>query len=219
MGVADLPLAMLLHSVTVEPYLSWGAYGPPQRMRCTVSEQIAARRGQAGVEQVTDVTLYARKKAVCPPGSKVTLKDGRVGYAVATVVYDGGGLPTPDHTEIAVNIAAPVYGPAFGETVLLKRAGDSYQDRYGNTRRRFTDTPVAGCAVRPLGSSEQVSNTNDRVSINIEVVMPPGTAVSATDRMVVRGLLFDVNGEPTAIQDNLTGADVGVRVIGLRQTG
>lgn len=217
--MGEIPLVFLMHTVTVEPYVSWGAYGPPQRLRCTVDEQLAARRGQAGVQQVVDVTLYARKNTNCPPGSRVTLKDGRKGYAVAILRYDGGGLPTPDHAMISVNVAAPVYAPAFGETVVLKRAGSTFRDRYNNSRRRYTDVAVAGCAVRIMGSSETASNTGDQVVTNVEVVMPPNTAVTALDRLLVRGLLFEVNGEPTAVLDSMTGGNAGVRVIGLRQTG
>lgn len=217
--MGEIPLALLLHTVTVEAYRSWGVYDSPRTLKCTVDEKMAASRGQAGVQQVTNVTLYARKNADCPPGSKVTLRDGRKGYAVATLRYDGGGLPTPDYLEIVVNIAAPVYAPAFGETVVLQRAGSTFRDRYGNTRRRYSDLAVAGCAVRVLGSSETVSNTADQVVTNVEVIMPPDVEVTAADRILVRGLLFHVNGEPTEVIDSMTGGRAGVRVAGLRQTG
>ncbi|MGW0550561.1 hypothetical protein [Streptomyces altiplanensis] len=47
-------------------------------------------------------TLYAPSTTVAPAKSRVTLPDGRKTVVITAESLDGGGLPTPDHLEVAL---------------------------------------------------------------------------------------------------------------------
>jgi hypothetical protein len=49
------------------------------------------------------------------------------------------------------------------------------------------------------------------------VILPPGTPITTTDQMRVRGLLYDVDGTPEEVSDPTTTARPGVKVIGKRR--
>lgn len=101
----NLPGFLLRHTMTVEPHLgvtaTGPAYGPPRVVRCFVE---AARNtirtpdkrivtGASVIRCGLDPTLSAQ--------DRVTVA-GRPVEVVAMKHFDGGGLPTPDHTEITV---------------------------------------------------------------------------------------------------------------------
>jgi hypothetical protein len=204
----------------VEPYLgTWGLYGAASEVRCLLDEKIATSVAQAGVQRVTLFTAIAELGVNVPAGSRVTLPDGRRGYAGAVAKHDGGGLPTPDHTEIAITVGSE-YGPALGgETVeVLHRVADG-EDRYHNIKYRTVTTVVTAAAVRPLSSNEKDAGGRAQTVDAIEVVLPPGTEVSANDRLRVRGLVYEVDGTPEAEHDPMTGTEPGVRVVAKRHSG
>lgn len=216
-----IPLVYLTTEVTVAPYAGiWGQFGPDRALRCLLDEHISTSQTQAGVVTYQTATLYALPDEQCPAGSRITLPDGRVGYAAAVVHHVAPGLPTPDHTEIAVDVGA-VVPPAFGEQVILMtRTPVAGRDAYGNTRYATTETPVDGCAIRALSSSEAAGDTPaDRIADEIEVIMPPGTAVTAHDRIRARGLVYEVNGTPNGQYNPMTGTEPGVRVVAQRISG
>lgn len=101
-----IPRFMLRHVVTVEPYLGRGAhgpiYGPPVATPAFVDESRRLVRDATGEQAVSEARVFAPRETVCPTGSRVTLPSGRIAYALAVSVRDGGGLPTPDHLEIAL---------------------------------------------------------------------------------------------------------------------
>src|SRR6185295_16575604 len=107
-----IPSWMLRHRCRIEPYLSWGTYGTARDLQCFIDERLASA-GAAGTERIAQLTVICRLSENVPAGSRIELVDGRRGYAHAVVDHDGGGLPTPDHQEIAVTLAG-AYGPAFG---------------------------------------------------------------------------------------------------------
>ncbi len=216
-----VPGWMLRHTVTVRPYLGvWNTYGPAQTVRCFVDERMATAAVNAGVQRVSTLTVIAAPSSasVLVAGSRVTLADGRAGYVSAVAVQDGGGLPTPDHVQAAVTVAAE-YGPANAETVvLLRRALQPTRDRYGNDRYATTEVSLPA-AVRPLSSQETLADGRDRVVDAVEVILPPGTVVTAADGLRVRGLTYEVDGTPDEQVSNLTGVAAGVRVVARRVTG
>jgi hypothetical protein len=106
----------------------------------------------------------------------------------------------------------------FGETVTLLRSTVTGQDGYGNDVRTETEVEVAGCAVWPRGSTEQTAG-RATVIVGLTAVLPPGTAVAATDRMRVRGLVYAVDGEPGVWTSPLTGTEAGTEVALTRVTG
>ena len=101
-----IPAFLLRHTVVVKPFEGEGPFGPtfgdPVTVRCLVDERRRLVRGPTGSEVVSEATVYAPRGTVCPVGSLVTLPSGREASALAVGDLDGGGLPTPDHLEIAL---------------------------------------------------------------------------------------------------------------------
>ena len=212
--MGEVPGFLLVHTCTVEPYLDWGVYGGGFALRCFIAENLASA-GPSGTERVAQITIVCRPNEPVTAGSRITLADGRRGYAAAVAIHDGGGLPTPDHREIAMQVAG-AYGPAYGETVrILYRV--TTRDDTGAARYTWRPEEVTGAAVRILNSSESAVGSAESTSDSVEVILPPATPISTRDRLQVRGLLYDVDGTPTEVTDPQTTARPGVRVIGKRR--
>ncbi len=218
--MANLPRFLLRHRITIEPYLgTWGSYGGAvSDVRCAVGERLSTAVGAAGTQRVATLTVVAPVDVDCPEGSRITLPRGRQGYAAAVAVHNTGTGAAIDHTEIAVEVGG-TYGPPHGEPVVLLHRTVTGQDRYGNDRYTVTPETIAGCAVRALSSQETTGQGTDRITDSIEVIFPPGTAVSADDRMQTRGLVYEVDGTPDEQLNPMTGVAPGVRVIGRRIAG
>ena len=101
-----IPGFLLRHAVTVEAFTGRGPFGPayatPVTVRCMVDEQTRQIRSATGDQVVSGATVYALPDVVAPVGSRVTLPSGRVATVLAVFTRDGGGLPTPDHVELAL---------------------------------------------------------------------------------------------------------------------
>lgn len=101
-----LPEELLVHTVQVEPLENEGPFGPEYGaaapVRCFVDDKRRMVRNATGAEVVSESTFYAHLDTVCPVGSRVTLPSGRVTTALAASRRDGGGLPVPDHLEVAL---------------------------------------------------------------------------------------------------------------------
>ncbi|GAA3144941.1 hypothetical protein Ppa06_58230 [Planomonospora parontospora subsp. parontospora] len=99
-----LPQWLMRHTATIRPFLGDGAYGPvfgeEVTERCLADDERRLVRDADGTEVVSDLTLYMRPGVVCPPGSEVTV-NGRTTTVIVSHARDGGGLPTPDHVEVA----------------------------------------------------------------------------------------------------------------------
>lgn len=102
--MGSLPGWLMRHRVALEPYQGSGAYGPVygprQEVRCFLDMQTKLTRDPGGNEVASSSTFYAAPGLTCPPQSRVTLPDGRVTTVIAALPRDGGGLATPDHTEV-----------------------------------------------------------------------------------------------------------------------
>lgn len=100
-----LPGRFMPHTVTVEPFVGDGAYGPvygdPATVRCLIDDTRRMVRDTDGVEVVSETTLFADVDANVPVQSKVTVR-GRDTWVIATKVQDGGGLATPNHLEASL---------------------------------------------------------------------------------------------------------------------
>lgn len=217
--MGSIPAFLLRRTCMVEPYLgAWGAYGSARPMKCTVQAKLSTSTSQAGVVRFATYTVVAQLAEQVPEGSKLTLDDGMAGYAQAVARHTGGGLPTPDHIEIAMTVALPAYGPAGAEAVTILRRTKSGQDRFHNARYTTVEVGVYG-AVRILESDERDTGSRDQTTDSIEVILPPGTEVQRIDRLRIRGLMYEVDGTPEVERDAMSGASAGVRVIGRRVTG
>ncbi|MFH8717237.1 hypothetical protein [Streptomyces zaomyceticus] len=101
-----IPRFLMRHQVSIEPYLgdtSKGpAYGPATPVLCFLDQQTRMVRSPAGEQVTSSSTVYADPGTSAPEGSRVTLPDGQATTVIWTKDRDGGGLPTPDHVEIAL---------------------------------------------------------------------------------------------------------------------
>jgi hypothetical protein len=112
-----------------------------------------------------------------------------------------------------------VTGPyAAGETVTVLRRAAAGPDADGNDAWTTVEQEVPGCAVWPRGSSELVQG-QDTVIVGLQVLLPAGTQVSATDRLRVRGAVYEVEGESGAWAAPWGGWPGGVEVALTRATG
>lgn len=100
-----IPAFLLVHTAIVEPYIGKSAtgpvYGSPVTVRCFADDKRQLVRGPDAQEVTSQTTLYMRLDTVCPVGSRVTV-NGRTTTALTALRRDGGGLPTPDHLEVAL---------------------------------------------------------------------------------------------------------------------
>jgi len=199
--------------------LGWNQWGPYVEVRGLLDEQVSQRFTQAGVQVIKTVRFFAPLETVCPAGSKLILPSGEAGYCTAAARKDGGRLPVPSHLEVWIDVGS-VAGPPAGETVvLLRRTLAAGKDRWGNDRYTTAEVPIGGAAVRQLTSAENDAARRDAVDTSIEVILPPGTVVTTVDRLRVRGLVYQVEGEPEELVSSMTGQTPGVRVVGRRVTG
>lgn len=102
----------------------------------------------------------------------------------------------------------------FGETVTVTR---QVQAKHGD-KTPGDAHDVSGCAVWPTTTTETVGG-QDTVIWGLTVLMPPGTDVLATDKVALRGVSYDVNGEPALYESPLTGTQSGIEVLLKTETG
>lgn len=106
-----------------------------------------------------------------------------------------------------------------GEPVtLVQRALSPTPDEYGNDVWVDTNVVLPRCAVAPRSSSELVQS-QDMVIVGLTVYLPPGTKVQPTDRMIIRGATYEVDGTAEEFYSPLTGSTGVVQVAVTRVTG
>ncbi|MER7363575.1 hypothetical protein [Nonomuraea wenchangensis] len=100
----DIPTFLLRHSVVIEPFEGEGPFGPEYGDATTVACFVDDKRrmviGPTGDQVVSETTFYAPLDTVCPVQSRITV-NGRQTFALAASRRDGGGLPVPNHLEVA----------------------------------------------------------------------------------------------------------------------
>ena len=103
--MADIPAVLLRHTVLIEPYEGEGPFGPEygeqELVRCFIDDRRRLVIGPTGDEAVSETTVYMPLDTVCPVHSRVTV-NGRSTIVLAASRRDGGGLPVPDHLEVAL---------------------------------------------------------------------------------------------------------------------
>lgn len=104
MGV--IPRWLLRHTVIIEAYEGSSAVGPvygaPAEVSSFVDEKRRKVRDSAGEEVISECTVFCDLGVVAPPKSRVTLPSGRQAWVITESRFDGGGLPVPDHLELAL---------------------------------------------------------------------------------------------------------------------
>jgi len=104
----------------------------------------------------------------------------------------------------------------YGETVDILTAA-SVVDPYSNESEvedwdNPTSVSVAGVAVEPRPSGEPLQDARNQVTSGFTLYMPTGTPISSRNRVTVRGVTYEVLGEPAEWASPFTGWQPGVVV-------
>jgi hypothetical protein len=110
-----------------------------------------------------------------------------------------------------------------GETVTVRRAARE-NDPYASSPTRLdwttvTEVRITGCGVAPRSSTEPVVQGRSEVLIGLTLFLPAGSDIRALDRVVVRGVVHDVDGDPSVWRSPLTGWAPGLEVRAIRVEG
>lgn len=105
---------------------------------------------------------------------------------------------------------------AAGETVTRQRPGletDPYSgEDVEQDHEAHYELEIPGCAFNPGGSSEPLEAGRSAVITRPEVYAPAGSDILAGDRLVVRGVAYDVVGDVAVWVSPFTGWAPGVAV-------
>lgn len=101
----------------------------------------------------------------------------------------------------------------FGVTVIIT---PQTRDNFGE-RTAGSPVTVEGCAAWRGSSSKAFGGSKatagqETVTFTATLVVPPGTAITATDRVTLDGIVYEVDGEPVTWQSPLTGTQSGIEV-------
>ncbi|WP_107396492.1 hypothetical protein [Streptomyces acidiscabies] len=104
--VSRVPAVLLRHRIRIEPYLADSAYGPQygpaaEDVPALVDTSPRMVRAPDGRKVTAAATFIAAPELVCPPGSRVTLPDGRTATAISVARHTAPGLPVPACTEVS----------------------------------------------------------------------------------------------------------------------
>ena len=104
---------------------------------------------------------------------------------------------------------------AYGETVTRQRAGvtvDPYSQEVTADWSNPTSFDIAGCGFDPGGSGEALDLARNVVTTQPKVYAPAGSDIVASDRLVVRGVVYEVDGDVAVWRSPFTGWEPGVVV-------
>lgn len=103
--MSEIPAWLLVHTVLIESYVGESAVGPifgaPTTVPCFVDDKRRKVRSAVGDEVISETTVYCQLDVDAPVDSRVTV-NGRQALVLVSSRRDGGGLPTPDHLELAL---------------------------------------------------------------------------------------------------------------------
>jgi hypothetical protein len=114
-----------------------------------------------------------------------------------------------------------------GESITVIARTASGQDSDGNDAFTESQTVVTQCIFWPRLSARGSATANsgeylqggDRVIYGLSGLVPPGTVIDETDRVIARGELYEVDGKPALWLSPLTGTQGGTEVNLTRITG
>ncbi|MGW2587560.1 hypothetical protein ACWCYZ_40905 [Streptomyces virginiae] len=103
--VTRVPEVLLRHRIRIEPYIGESAYGPRYgapvpEVPALVSPSVRMVRTPDGRDVTSGSQIIAAPDLACPPGSRVTLPDGRVTTALSITRHTAPGLPVPACSEV-----------------------------------------------------------------------------------------------------------------------
>lgn len=104
----------------------------------------------------------------------------------------------------------------LGEEVVVLSAGTIENPYSGEDEPGWSGTPtetaVTALAVEPRPSGEPVQDARNAVVSGFTLYLPTGTAVTAQNRVRVRGEVYEVIGDPARWRDPFTGFEPGIVV-------
>lgn len=106
----------------------------------------------------------------------------------------------------------------YGRTVTLLKRVLAGHDSYGNDVYTNFSSDIAGCAVQPATSTENVQFT-DQVNTGITVFLPYGTDVSYLDALIIDGVKYEVQGTPESWVSPFSGRTAPVQVSAVKVSG
>jgi len=101
-----------------------------------------------------------------------------------------------------------------GETVTRLRAG-RVEDRYGNLAKDWSEADsveIGGCLFAPASDREDTGAGREGTVVTPVLYCPPGADISATDRVVVRGVTYEADGGPSDWRWPSTGGGAGIEM-------
>ena len=108
-----------------------------------------------------------------------------------------------------------------GERVEVLRPGSDV-DRYGDTLVDWSTVSAAsvltGCAVAPATSAENNDGRSAVVDV-VDVYAAVGADVLPSDRLVIRGLVYEVVGSPEVWRSPFSGWEAGVKITARKVDG
>lgn len=120
----------------------------------------------------------------------------------------------------------------YGETITIRRRqvavdgdGEVVRNAYGEAQYISADTVVEGCAVSPAGamgqafSFEGVAQRYSQTSTRYVVEFPAGTVADSDDKIIWRGQVWEVEGEPGFTRSPFSGREGPVEAYIKRTTG
>lgn len=89
------------------------------------------------------------------------------------------------------------------DTVTRVRAALGAPGRYGAEQRDWSaaaTTTISGVSVQPVAATEATVD-REYTATHLNLFAPPGTDLLATDRVVWRGVTYEIDGEPATWYD------------------
>lgn len=107
----------------------------------------------------------------------------------------------------------------YGRPVTIITQAVIGQDDYGNDVPGPVVRIIPGCSWWPT-QGEEITEDRDLIVTGLTVLAPPGTVIAGTDRVVVDGKDYEVQGDPLVWTLNpFTGSSAGVQLTLRRVTG
>lgn len=103
----------------------------------------------------------------------------------------------------------------YGETVTRQRAVQVSDPYSGETTASWTnpaEVTISGCAFDPGSSGETLDLARNVLTTQPKVYAPAGSDITAADRLVVRGVTYEVDGDVAEWRSPFTGWEPGIVV-------
>lgn len=102
--------------------------------------------------------------------------------------------------------------PDFAVTVTLVTTTVTGQDDYGKDILSTVETPSPGWVVWPVTQGSEATQGQDIITDTLVGIAPPGTVVSAVDRVKFNGKTYEIQGNPWSWMNPFTGWEPGVQI-------